>query len=146
MYSTRWPAQATHRIAHSPASERSSLASWPARRVGCMCACCLLFRQVQYEVMSSTMYGYSRMLRVDDRGSDTARQSSLPKILRKLFAQYNPGPEFAHTAVGRWTDGWLPSPSGLLYVCYVWCRMLDASFLESLDLPCLCLACRDSQP
>jgi hypothetical protein len=39
-----------------------------------MCACCLLFRQVQYEAIPSTVYGYSRVLRVDDGGceSDTA--------------------------------------------------------------------------
>jgi hypothetical protein len=45
-----------------------------------MCACSLLFRQVQYEAMlcPSAMDGYSRVLRVDD--GDIAP-------LRKLLSQ-----------------------------------------------------------
>jgi hypothetical protein len=153
MYSIRWPAQATHRIAHSPASESSSLASWPAQRVGCMCAYyCLLVRQVQYSTRLCPVY-YVWILACASRRRPWPAIPLVSHHYPRYYVSCSRNTTLALNllilplAVGRM--GGCRALVG--YVCYVWCEMLDgwmldASFLESLDLPCFCLACRDSQP
>ena len=81
-----------------------------------MCACCLLFRQVQYEAMPQCYVwilacASRRRLRQRYRSSyyvSSWRNTAL--VLNLLILSL---------AVGRWTDGWLPSPGGLCVRCLV---------------------------